>query len=128
MRKKSFAGLLVVFLVIGLVIYWWQRQDEDSGPTIAALPPAQALAFVVAPGWPQAWKDLRRTKYVQQMSSPTFWQATLGEDGYHRFVEAKQQIEQRLGFPITEQTVDQVLDREFAVTLVPRQQGPWPLT
>lgn len=127
MVKKSIVGLFIILLALGLVVYSWHRQGGDSGPAIAALPPAQALAFMASPGWPHAWEDLRQTQYFQHMSSPAFWQAALGVDGYQRLMEGKHQLEQQLGFPITKQTLNQVLNREFAVTLVPRQQGPLPI-
>jgi hypothetical protein len=127
MVRKSLVGALVVLLVVGLVIYWRQGRDDAAGPAIAGLPPAQALAFIAAPGWSRAWDDLRRTQYFQQVSSPAYWQAMLGMEGYQHLMESKQHLEQQLGVPITEQTVDQWLNREVAVALVPRQQGGWPL-
>lgn len=127
MTKKYLVGLLVVLVAIGVMLYRWQRPEEKAGPAIAALPPAQTLAFIAWPGWPQAWEDLRRTHYFQQVSSPAFWQTALGADGYQRLMAGKQQLEQRLGLPITEPTVDQLLNRQGAVALVPRSQGPWPL-
>jgi hypothetical protein len=126
MRKKALLGLSVLLLAIGLSVYWWQRQDANLPPAIGALPPIQALAFMASPGWPQAWDDLRRTRYFHHVSSPTFWQAALGADGYHRLESVKHQIEQHLGLPITASTVDQVLRREFAVAIVPGQQSAWP--
>jgi hypothetical protein len=127
MLKKALVGLGLALLAIGAVAYWWHRRAEEAGPAIAALPPAQALAFFAAPGWPQAWDDLRRTKYFHQASSPAFWQGALGLDGYQRLMEHKRRLEQRLGVPLTEQTVARALRREFAVTFVPRRQGPWPI-
>jgi hypothetical protein len=125
MTKKYLVGLLVILLAIGVVLYRWQRQEDKAGPAIAALPPAQALAFIAWPGWPQAWNDLRRTKYFQQVTAPAFWQTALGAEGYMRLMAGKQQLEQQLGFPITEQTVDQMLNREGAVAFIPRAQGAW---
>jgi hypothetical protein len=130
MTKKALAGVLVALTAVGLLLYAYQRYQHAQrrpGAAIAALAPAQALAFVATPGWPQAWRDLRRTHYFRHIASPSFWQAALGPAGYRRLLAGKQQLERHLGMPLTEQTADQWLGRDLALAVVPRQQGPWPV-
>jgi hypothetical protein len=127
MAKRYLALLLVTLGALGLVGYWvFARQQADS-PAMATLPPAQALGFLAAPGLPQAWADLQQSKFFQHVSSPAFWQRALGQDGYQRFIEETQQLEQRLGFPLTEQTASLLLGREVGLALVPGQGQPWPV-
>src|SRR5688572_30504035 len=104
MFTKLFAGLVVV---VGLTLagYWFYAQRASDGPDIAALAPAQALGFFALPGLPQAWTDLRQSKFYQHVSSPTFWQRALGPEGYQRLIAEKEAIEQRLGIALTEPTL-----------------------
>jgi Protein of unknown function (DUF3352) len=119
MPRKYLAGLLVVVVALGLGGYWFYGQKEAGGPAIMALPPAQTLGFLAVPGLPQAWADLQQSKFFQQVSSPAFWQRALGPEGYKRLIDEKQQIERYLGLPLTEQTVNLLLSREFGLALVP---------
>ena len=120
MSKKLLAGLVVV---VGLTLagYWFYAQRASDGPAIAALAPAQALGFFAIPGLPQAWTDLRQSKFYQHVSSPTFWQRALGPEGYQRLIAEKQAIEQRLGIALTEPTLNLLLGRELGLAIVPSQ-------
>jgi hypothetical protein len=122
MPKKYLAGLLVVIVALGLGGSWFSGQKEAEGPAIVALPPAQALGFFAVPGLPRAWADLQQSKYFQHVSSPAFWQRALGPEGYGRLIEEKRRIEQHLGLPLTEPTVNLLLGREFGLALVPNQE------
>ena len=75
------------------------------------------------PGLPQAWTDVRQSKFYQHVSSPTFWQRALGPEGYQRVIEEKQELEQRLGIALTEPTLKLLLGREFGLALVPSQSN-----
>jgi hypothetical protein len=127
MAKKYLASLLVVLLALGFVSYWIYGQR--AGPTLhmATLPPAQALGFIALPGLPQAWADLRQTKFFAHVSSPAFWEVALGPEGYRRLMEGKQQLEQQLGLALTEQTVSMLLGRQVGLALVPSQREDRPL-
>jgi hypothetical protein len=127
MPKKYVAGLLLLIVALGLGGYWFYAQQEADGPAIMALPPAQALGFLALPGLPQAWTDLRQSKFFQHVSSPAYWQQALGPEGYERFIAEKQQIEHRLGFPMTEETISLLLGRELGVAFVPSQGSNWPV-
>ena len=118
MPKKLLAGLAFA-VVLGLAGYWFYAQRESDGPAIAALLPAQALGFFAMPGLPQAWTDVRQSKFYQHVSSPPFWQRALGPEGYQRLIAEKQEIEQRLGIALTEPTLNLLLGREFGLALVP---------
>jgi hypothetical protein len=120
--KKYLAGLLVVLVACGVGGYWLYGRQHADGPAILTLPPAQALAFVAAPGWPQAWADLQRSKFFQHVSSAAFWQQALGPEGYRHLLAEKQRLEEDLGRPLTPSTVNLLLDREFGVALVPGQE------
>ena len=122
MSKKYLAGLFVVIVVLGLGGYWFYGQKTADAPAIMTLPPAQALGFFHVPGLPQAWADLRQTKFFQQVSSPAFWQRALGPEGYRHLIEEKQRLEQHLGLPLTESTVNLLLDREFGLAFVPSRE------
>jgi hypothetical protein len=117
MPKKLLAGLVVV-MVLGAAGYWFYAPRESDGPAIAALPPAQALGFFAMPGLPQAWTDIRQSQFYQHVSSPAFWQRVLGPEAYER---VQKEIEQRLGLPLTEATLNLLLDREFGLAVVPSQ-------
>ena len=127
MAKKYLASLLVVLLAIGFVSYWIYRQRARPTLHMAALPPAQALGFIALPGLPQAWADLRQTKFFAHVSSPAFWEVALGPEGYRRLMEGKQQLEQQLGLALTEQTVGILLGREVGLALVPSRREDRPL-
>jgi hypothetical protein len=127
MAKKYLASLLVVLLAIGFVSYWIARQRARPTLHMAALPPAQALGFIALPGLPQAWADLRQTKFFAHVSSPAFWEVALGPEGYRRLMEGKQQLEQQLGLVLTEQTVGMLLGREVGLALIPSQREDRPL-
>ncbi len=127
MAKKYLACLLVVLLAIGFVTYWILRQRARPTLRMAALPPVQTLGFIASPGLPQAWADLRQTKFFAHVSSPAFWEVALGPEGYRRLMEGKQHLEQQLGFALTEQTVGLLLGREVGLALVPSQRDDWPL-
>jgi hypothetical protein len=127
MSKRYLALLLIAVVALGVVGYWFFRQQQADSPSIAILPPAQALGFVAVPGLPQAWTDLHQSKFFQHISAPAFWQRALGQDGYQRVIEEKQHIEQRLGLPLTEQTVSLLLGREVGLALVPSRGQPWPV-
>jgi hypothetical protein len=127
MRKRGIAVLLGASLIILVVGYWLRGQERRPQIPLAALPPAQALGFIALPGLPQAWADVRSTRFFQHVSSPAFWQAALGPETYERLSERKRSLEQRLGFPITEQTVGPLLAREFGLALVPSRRDGWPL-
>jgi hypothetical protein len=127
MAKKYLASLLVVLLAIGFVSYWIYRQRARPTLQMAALPPAQALGFIALPGLPQAWADLRQTKFFARLSSPVFWEVALGPEGYRRLMEGKQHLEQQLGFALTEQTVRMLLGREVGLALVPSRREDRPL-
>ena len=75
------------------------------------------------PGLPQAWTDVRQSKFYQHVSSPTFWQRALGPEGYQRLIAEKEEIEQRLGIALTEPTLNLLLGREFGLALVPSQSN-----
>jgi hypothetical protein len=127
MSKRYLVLTLMALGVLGLLGYWFSgRQPEDS-PTIASLPPAQTLGFLALPGLPQAWKDIQQSQFYQHVSSAAFWQRALGQDGYQRVIAEKQRLEQRLGFPLTEQTLGPLLGREIGLALIPSQGPPWPL-
>jgi hypothetical protein len=113
--------------VLGLVGSWFFNQQPEDSPSIASLPPAQTLGFLVLPGLPQTWKDLQQSQFYQHVSSAAFWQRALGEDGYQRVIAEKQALEQQLGFPLTEQTVSLLLGREMGLALMPSQGSPWPV-
>jgi hypothetical protein len=121
MPKKFLAGLHVVSVALGLAAYWFYAQPQPDSPAIVALPPAQALGFVAVPGLLQAWADLRQSKFFQRISSPAFWQQALGAEGYRRLIAEKQRLEQHLGLPLTESTINLLLGREFGLALVPSQ-------
>jgi hypothetical protein len=120
MPKKLLAGLVLV-VVLGFAGYWFYAQRESDGPAITSLPPAETLGFFAMPGLAQAWADVRQSKFYQQVSSPTFWQRALGPEGYQRLIEEKQHLEQYLGLPLTEPTLNLLLGREFGLALVPSQ-------
>jgi Protein of unknown function (DUF3352) len=121
MPRKCLVGLLVVSVALALAGRWFYAQHGPDGPPILALPPAQALGFIAIPGLPQAWADLRPSKFFQQVSSPAFWQRTLGAEGYQLLIDAKRRLEHYLGLPLTEPTLDLLLGREFGLALVPSQ-------
>jgi len=121
MRKKSLAALLGAVLIILLVGYWLRGQERQPELPLLTLPPAQALGFIAFPGWPQAWSDVRASRFFQRVSSPAFWQAALGPDSYAHLSQTKASLEQQLGFPLTEQTVGPLLAREVGLALLPRQ-------
>src|ERR671924_1903997 len=123
MPRKALVGLVVVVVGLGFAGYWFYAQQASGGPPVAALPPAQALGFFAVPGLPQAWADVRQSKFYQQVSSPTFWQRALGPEGYQRVIEEKQRLEQSLGLPLTEPTISLLLGREFGLALVPSQDN-----
>ena len=120
MPKKLLAGLVVV-VVLGLAGSWFYAQRASDGPAIAVLAPAQALGFFAIPGLPQAWTDVRQSKFFQHVSAPTFWQQALGPEGYQRLIAEKQEIEQRLGIALTEPTLNLLLGRELGLAIVPSQ-------
>jgi hypothetical protein len=122
MPKKYLAGLLVLIVALGLGGYWFYRQQQATELRIARLPPAQALGFFAAPGLPQGWADLQQTKFYQHVASAAFWQRALGAEGYRQLMAQKHQLEQQLGLPLTEPTVNQLLGREFGLAVVPSQQ------
>jgi hypothetical protein len=117
MPKKFLTGLVAV-TVLGVAGYWFYAARASDGPAITALLPAQALGFFAMPGLPQAWTDVRQSKFYQHVSSPTFWQRALGPEGYKRLIA---RIEAYLGQPLTEPTLNLLLGREFALALVPSQ-------
>jgi hypothetical protein len=121
MPKKYLAGLLVLIVALGLGGYWFYRQHQADDLAIATLPPAHALGFFAAPGLPQGWTDLQQTKFYQHVASPAFWQRALGSEGYQHLMAQKQQLEQQLGLPLTEPTVNLLIGREFGLALVPSQ-------
>jgi hypothetical protein len=120
MSKKLLTGLVVV-IVLAVAGFWFYAPRASDGPAIAALPPAQALGFFAMPGLPQAWTDLRQSKFYQHVSSPTFWQRALGPDAYQRVIAEKEEVEKRLGLSLTEPTLKLLLGREFGLALVPSQ-------
>jgi hypothetical protein len=126
MVKKYLPLALLALGVLGLIGYWFSSQRQAGSLSIASLPPAQTLSFVALPGLPQAWADLQGSKFFQHVSSPAFWQRALGEDGYQRLTAEKERIEQRLGFPLTEQTVSLLLGREVGFALTPSRGQTWP--
>jgi Protein of unknown function (DUF3352) len=126
MSKRSLVLILLALGLLGLLGYWFSRHPPGDGPAIGSLPPAQTLGFLALPGLPQAWKDVQQSQFYRHVSSAAFWQRALGQDGYQRAVAEKQQIEQRLGFPLTEQTMSLLLGREVGLALVPSQGPPWP--
>jgi Protein of unknown function (DUF3352) len=126
MSKRSLVFMLLALGVLGLLGYWFSRHPPGDGPAIGSLPPAQTLGFLALPGLPQAWKDVQQSQFYRHVSSAAFWQRALGQDGYQRAVAEKQRLEQRLGFPLTEQTVSLMLGREVGLALVPGQGTPWP--
>jgi hypothetical protein len=119
MPKKYLVGLLVVIVVLGLGGYWFYRPHGADGPAMVALPPAQALGFFAVPGLAQAWADVQQSKFFRHVSSPAFWQRALGPEGYRHLIAEKQRLEQHLGLPLDEPTVNLLLGREFGVALVP---------
>jgi Protein of unknown function (DUF3352) len=121
MPRKLPVGLVVVAVVLGFAGYWFYARQESGGPAVAALPPARALGFFAMPGLPQAWGDVRQSKFYRQISSPAFWQRALGPEAYQRISEEKQRLEEHLGLPLTESTIDLLLGREFGLALVPSQ-------
>ena len=122
MPKKYLAGLLVVIVALGLGGYWFYRQHQADDLAIVTLPPAQALGFFAAPGLPQGWADLQQSKFYQHVASAAFWQRALGAEGYRHLMAEKQRLEQHLGLPLTEPTVNLLLGREFGLALVPSQE------
>ena len=122
MPKKYLAGLFMLIATLGLAGYWfyWQQKTADLG--IARLPPAQALGFFAVPGWPQGWADLQQSKFYQHVVSAAFWQRALGAEGYQHLMAEKHRLEQHLGRPLTEPTVNLLLGREFGLALVPSQE------
>jgi uncharacterized protein DUF3352 len=122
MPKKYLAGLFMLIATLGLAGYWfyWQQKTADLG--IARLPPAQALGFFAVPGWPQGWADLQQSKFYQHVVSAAFWQRALGAEGYQHLMAEKHRLEQHLGRPLTEPTVNLLLGREFGLALVPGQE------
>jgi Protein of unknown function (DUF3352) len=120
MPKKLLVSLVVVG-VLGAAGYWFYAQQASDSPAITTFPPAQALGFFAMPGLPQAWTDVRRSKFYQQVSSPAFWQRMLGQERYQRFVAEKHRLERFLGLPLAEPTINLLLDREFGLALVPSQ-------
>jgi hypothetical protein len=120
MPKKLLGGLIFV-VVLGFAGSWFYAQREANGPAIATLPPAQALGFFAMPGLPQAWADVRQSKFYQHVSSPTFWQRALGPEGYRRVIAEKQGLEQHLGLALTVPTLNLLLGREIGLALVPSQ-------
>jgi hypothetical protein len=126
-KAKYLIGILLVLVAIGAAGYWWQNHAGESGPAMKALPPAQAFGFVALPGLPQAWQELRQTKFYAQVSAPSFWQAALGSSGFKRLMEGLQRWEQQLGVSLDEPTVDLVLSREIGLAIVPRQGGARPI-
>jgi len=126
-KAKYLIVMLLVFVAIGMAGYWWQHHAGESEPAMGALPPAQAFGFMALPGLPQAWQELRQTKFYAQVSSPSFWQAALGSSGFQRLMEGLHQWEQQLGISLNEPTVDLVLSREIGLALVPSQEGSWPV-
>jgi hypothetical protein len=125
MSKRSLALGLIAFILLGLGGYWFFNQRPAESPPIASLAPAQTLGFLALPGLPQAWKDLQQSRFYRHVSSATFWRRALGEDGYQRITAEKQQLEQQLGFPLTEQTMSLLLGREIGLALVPSRGSPW---
>src|SRR5919106_1737608 len=121
MPKKFLAGLHVVSVALGLTGYWFYAQPQPDSPAIVVLPPAQALGFIAVPGMPQTWADLHQSQFFQQVSSPAFWQRALGAEGYRQLIAEKQRLEQHLGLPLTEPTIDLLLGREFGLAFVPSQ-------
>jgi len=119
MPKKYLAGLVVLIVAVGLGGYWFYRQRLAADVAMATLPPAQALAFFAVPGLPQGWADLQQSKFYRHVASPAFWQRALGSDGYRRLLAEKQRLEQHLGLPLTDTTVNLLLGREFGLALVP---------
>jgi hypothetical protein len=121
MPKKYLAGLLMVIVALGLGGYWFYRQHQVDDLVIVTLPPAQALGFFAVPGLPQAWAGLQQSKFYPHVASAAFWQRALGPEGYQHLMAEKQRLEQHLGLPLTESTVNLLLGRELGVTLVPSQ-------
>jgi hypothetical protein len=126
MSKRYLVLMLLALGLLGLLGYWFSRHPPEDSPAVASLPPAQTLGFLALPGLPQAWKDIQQSQFYRHVSSAAFWQRALGQDGYQRVVAEKQQLEQRLGFPLTEQTMSLLLGREVGLALVPSQGPPWP--
>lgn len=122
MSKKYLAGLLVLLVALGLGSYWFSRRHQAADLAIAMLPPEHALGFFAVPGLPQGWADLQRTKFYGHITSPTFWQRALGVEGYQQLMAQKERLEQHLGLPLTEPTVNLLLGREFGLALVPSQE------
>jgi hypothetical protein len=120
MSRRLLVGLIIV--VLAGAGYWFSAQQSD-GPAIATLPPAQALGFFAAPGLPQAWTEVRQSKFYQQVSSPAFWQRALGPEGYRRVTAAKEAIEHQLGLSLSEPTFNLLLGRECGLALVPSQRN-----
>jgi len=121
MPKKYLAGLFVLIVALGLGAYWFYRQHRAADLAIAMLPPAQALGFFAAPGLPQGWADLQQTKFYRHVASPAFWQRALGAEGYQHLMAEKHELEQQLGLPLNEPTVNLLLGREFGLAVVPNQ-------
>jgi hypothetical protein len=122
MPKKYPAGLLALIVALGLGGYWFYRQHQAADLAIARLPPAQALGFFAAPGLPQGWADFQHSKFYQHVASAAFWQRALGSEGYRHLMVEKQRLEQQLGLPLTEPTVNLLLGREFGLALLPSQE------
>ena len=127
MSKRLLSLVLGSLMTLGLLGYWFFTRHQGDDPAIASLPPAQAFGFLAVPGLPQAWHDLQRSKFFQQVTTPAYWQRALGQDGYQRLLEAKHQVEHRLGVPITEQSVGHLLGREVGLAFVPSQGRLWPV-
>jgi hypothetical protein len=126
-KAQYLLSILLIFVTLGAAGYWWQHHEGESGPAIGALPPAQAFGFVALPGLPHAWQALRQTKFYAQVSTPNFWQAALGSDGFRRLVERLQHWEQQWGISLNEPTLDLALSREIGLALVPGPGGSWPV-
>ena len=120
MSKKLLTSLVVV-IVLAVAGYWFYAPRATNGPAIEALPPAQALGFFAMPGLPQAWTDVRQSKFYQYVSSPTLWQRALGPEAYQRVIAEKEEFEKRLGLSLTEPTLKLLLGREFGLAFVPSQ-------
>jgi hypothetical protein len=121
MSRRLLVGLIIV-VVLACAGYWFSAQRSD-GPAIATLPPAQAVGFFATPGLPQAWTEVRQSKFYQHLSSPAFWQQALGPEGYERVTATKEAIEHHLGLSLSEPTFDLLLGRECGLALVPSQRN-----
>jgi hypothetical protein len=122
MPKKYLLSLFVLIVAVGLGGYWFYRQRLAADVAMATLPPAQTLSFVAAPGLPQGWAVLQQSRFYQHVASPAFWQRALGSEAYRHLMAEKQRLEQYLGLPLTDTTVNLLLGREFGLALVPSQE------